>query len=123
MSIFKGTVCAVVLGLSASALAAPPTGHPSVEQAGQALKLPPSEAELHHQGKVVQTIPSNEYVYIEVQDGAGHKRWLAAPATELQVGDTIRYPEGTVMSNFYSKRLKRGFDEVVFVGRIKVLGQ
>ncbi len=112
----------VVWGLSASGLAAPPAGHPSVEQAGQALKLPPSEAELNHQGKVLQTIPSNEYVYIEVTS-EGRNRWLAAPATELKVGDSIRFPDGTVMTNFYSKRLNRTFEEVLFVGRIKVAGK
>lgn len=112
---------ALALGLAAGVMAAPPAGHPTVEQAGQALKLPPTEAELNHQGKVVQSIPSNEYVYIEVKS-EGHNRWLAAPATELKKGDLIRFPDGTVMSNFYSKRLNRTFDEVVFVGRIKVVG-
>lgn len=115
------TTMTLALLLSAGVLAAPPAGHPSVEQAGQALKLPPSEAELNHQGKVVQAIPSNEYVYIEVKS-EGRNRWLAAPATPLKVGDAIRFPEGTVMRNFYSKRLNRTFDEVLFVGRIKVVG-
>ncbi|HEY0720192.1 MAG TPA: hypothetical protein VGE50_02950 [Gammaproteobacteria bacterium] len=112
----------IVVGLSATVLAAPPAGHPTVEQAGQALKLPPTDAELNNEGKVLQTISSNEYVYIEVSS-AGRKRWLAAPATELKSGDTIRFPNGTLMSNFYSKRLQRNFDEVLFVGRIKTIAK
>jgi len=120
MAVPRWVVCTVVLGFSAGAPAAPPPGHPTVEQAGQALKLPPTEAELNHEGKVLQTIPSNEYVYVEVKS-EGRNRWLAAPATQLKVGETIRFPNGTVMSNFYSKRLQRTFDEVLFVGRIKVV--
>lgn len=118
----RGVVLAVAMGLSAAVMAAPPSGHPTVEQANQALKLPPSEADLNHEGKVLQSIPSNEYVYIEVKS-EGRNRWLAAPATELKTGDTVRFPNGTVMSNFYSKRLQRTFDEVLFVGRIKVVGK
>lgn len=121
-TMLRGVLYATVLGFAAPALAAPPASHPTVEQAGQALKLPPTEAELTHLGKVVQTIPSNEYVYIEVT-GEGRKRWLAAPATPLKAGDSIRYPNGTVMSNFYSKRLQRTFEEVLFVGRIKVVAE
>lgn len=117
----RATLIAVtLLGISSLVWAAPPSGHPSVEQAGQALKLPPSEADLIHEGKVLQAIPSNEYVYIEAKSG-GTTLWIAAPATELKKGNTIRFPNGTVMSNFFSKRLQRTFDEVLFVGRIKVV--
>lgn len=122
MKKFQGVACTVVLGFASAVSAAPPAAHPTVEQAGQALKLPPTEAELNHQGQVVQAIPSNEYVYIEVKS-EGRNRWLAAPATELKAGDSIRFPNGTVMNNFYSKRLQRTFEEIIFVGRIKVVGK
>lgn len=118
--LLRNLVGAAILGLSFSVMAAPPSGHPTVEQTNKALKLPPTEAELNHEGKVLQVIPSNDYVYIEAKS-EGLNLWLAAPATEVKKGDTIRFPNGTVMSNFFSKRLQRTFDEILFVGRIKVV--
>lgn len=39
----------------------------------------------------------------------------------LKPGSTIRHEDGSVMTNFYSKLLKRTFPSVMFVGHIAVV--
>lgn len=41
----------------------------------------------------------------------------------VQPGSTIRYEHGSVMTDFYSKLLKRTFPSVMFVGHVAVTGQ
>jgi hypothetical protein len=109
---------------SAVAVAAPPPGHPSVEQAAQVMQLPrnPNLDQLPNRATVLQSIPSNDYVYIEVRNEQG-QFWLAAPRMVLQVGDKVRFSNGTLMRNFYSKKQQRSFDAVWFVSRVEVMGE
>ncbi len=109
------------LTLCGAALAEPPPGHPSVDQAQQAMELPDNEP-LTYRGQVLQVIPSNDYTYLEVSTGEGKKLWLAAPRTEVAPQAWIRYGNGTVMHNFFSRKHQRTFDEVMFVERIAVDG-
>ena len=105
---------------AASVFAAPPSGHPTPAAAAEMMKLPPmSDAELTRKGKVISTIDANEYSYIEVTEGKS-TMWLAAPLTKLKKDDLIRYDDGAVMNNFYSKLLKRTFPSVMFVNRVMV---
>lgn len=105
---------------SAPVLAAPPPGHPSVAQAAETMRLPrnPNLDQLPNRATVVQSIRSNEYVYIEVKNEGG-QFWLAAPAEEYQPGDAVRYSNGTLMQNFYSKKHQRSFDAVWFVSKVE----
>ncbi|MCK9283780.1 MAG: hypothetical protein M0P39_05805 [Rhodocyclaceae bacterium] len=103
------------------ALAAPPAGHPSPQQV-QDMLMPdkaPSARELPHRGKVKQSIDANEFTYIEVVEGKDI-RWIAAPKMAVKPGSSIRYEDGSVMTNFYSKLLKRSFESVMFVGHVAV---
>jgi hypothetical protein len=103
---------------SVSVMAAPPPGHPSPEQARDML-MP---EELPNKGKVLSSIDANDFTYIEV-DRAGSKVWIAAPKMALKPGSTIRYEDGSVMSDFYSKLLKRTFPSVMFVGQVAVVAE
>ena len=55
------------------------------------------------QGRVLNTMDSGGYTYIEV-DEEGQTHWLALPETTVKSGDTIRYADGAVMKNFYSRK-------------------
>jgi len=105
-------------------LAAPPPGHPSPAQAMDLLmpEKPPAPSELPNQGKVLSSIDANDFTYIEV-DRAGSIEWIAAPKMAIKPGNTIRYEAGSVMTDFYSKLLKRSFPRVIFVGHVAVMGQ
>ena len=109
---------------SVSVMAAPPPGHPSPEQARDMLmpERPPAPSELPNKGKVLSSIDANDFTYIEV-DRAGSKVWIAAPKMALKPGSTIRYEDGSVMSDFYSKLLKRTFPSVMFVGQVAVVAE
>ncbi len=102
------------------AQAEPPPGHPSVGEAHDHLQIPLNE--LSHQGRVLQSIPSNDYVYLEVSRAEGGNLWLAAPRAAVPVQSYIRYGDGAVMKNFFSRKHKRTFDELMFVDRIQLLG-
>ena len=110
----------LALGVAAPALAAPPPGHPTPGQTREML-LPdqPSSKELRNEGKVVSTLDANEFTYIEV-DRAGAVEWLAAPLVSIKPGRTLRFEDGSLMDNFYSKLLKRTFTRIRFVGAVLV---
>lgn len=113
-----------VLLTAASALAAPPPGHPSPAQTMDLLMpdKPPVPSELPNQGKVISSMDANDFTYIEVERGSTAE-WIAAPKMAVKPGSTIRYEDGSVMTNFYSKLLKRTFSSVMFVGYVAVTGQ
>ncbi|NJD34662.1 MAG: hypothetical protein FIA96_07515 [Betaproteobacteria bacterium] len=110
--------------LATAALAAPPPGHPSPAQAMDMLmpEKPPAPSELPNQGKVIGSVDANDFTYIEVERG-GAAEWIAAPKMVVKPGSTIRYEDGSVMTDFYSKLLKRTFPSVMFVGHVAVMGQ
>jgi len=112
----------VGLLVGATALAAPPPGHPTTAQAAQALGLSATTV-LTGEGVVRATLDSNAYTYIQVVSANGERQWLAAPKLALAVGARIGFGDGAVMSNFYSKKLLRTFDQIRFVGAVQVLPQ
>src|SRR5689334_9903595 len=75
---------------------------------------PPPEPTEPHKGKVLQTINSGGYSYVELRKKNGEKIWLAVPAAEIAVGSQQTFNPGMVMENFESKTLKRTFDKIVF---------
>lgn len=117
-------VAAVAAFAALSALAAPPPGHPSPAQAMDMLMpdKPPAATELPNQGKVLSSMDANDFTYIEVDRG-GRIEWIAAPKMAVTPGNTIRYEDGSPMTNFYSKLLKRTFPQVLFVGHVAVTAQ
>ena len=109
---------------TSTTFAAPPPGHPSPTQAREMLlpEKPPSAADMPNQGKVLSAMDANEFTYIEVERG-GKVEWIAAQKMSLTPGSTIRYEDGAVMTNFYSKLLKRTFPSVMFVNDVIVVAQ
>lgn len=113
---------AALLGLPA--FAAPPAGHLTPAQARDMLlpDKPPSASELPHEGTVIEVIHANEFTYLEVARAEG-KEWIAVQKMEIRPGTRIRYEEGAVMQNFYSKLLKRTFPSVMFINHLAVTAE
>ncbi len=117
----KKITIVLLLLVSSFALAEPPPGHPSVGQAHDHLNVP-SHQSLPYRAQVLESIPSNDYVYLRVRRDDNGELWLAAPRAEVPVQSYIRFAEGTVMRNFFSRKHKRTFDAVMFVKEIQLLG-
>ena len=89
---------------------------------GTAIIVPQSNAfaaTYPHTGKVLDTMDASIYTYIQVSTDKGPV-WLAASKTSVPKGATISYPDGAVMTNFYSKSLNRTFDTIIFLDKVKV---
>lgn len=74
----------------------------------------PAEPTEPHKGKVLQTINSGGYSYVELRKKGGEKIWLAVASANIEVGSQQTFNPGMVMHNFESKTLKRNFDQIVF---------
>lgn len=83
--------------------------------------IPGADSPAGKTGKVVETMNSGGYTYVLVDDGST-KIWAAAPQFSVAVGNEVVVPEGSPMTNFFSKTLNRTFDVVYFVGGIQVAG-
>ena len=110
---------AAALGFGPVAVGAPPPGHPSTDDAARLLKLP-EQPSFDFQGEVLQAIDSNAYTYIQVKV-LDETIWLAAPRQALSKGQRIRFPSGTVMRNFYSRKLQTTFSSVMFVMSVDII--
>ena len=116
----RALVLSLMFGATTLAQAAPPPGHPSAEQAiGILIPDKPDAKDLNQTGEVVSTQDANEFTYVEVKR-TDAVEWIAVPLMVLKPGTVIRYEEGIVMADFYSKLLKRTFASVRFVGQIEV---
>ncbi len=113
----KSYFCALYLLAFVSAASAQdlPRGHPQVD----AQKPSATAPNLSKKGKVLSTIEVPQYSYIEVMQDQ-KPQWLATTSIPVKTGDTIRFEEGVVMTNFYSNALKRSFPVISFVGTVVV---
>ena len=107
-----------------NALAAMPPGHPSAAATAEMLQpaqdIPDSQ--LPQQGKVLSFINTDQYTYIEASQATVKESvWLASTTVAVKKGDRIRFDNGFVMTNFYSKTLKRTFPKVLFVSKVVVV--
>ncbi|MEE8185717.1 MAG: hypothetical protein V3T96_04920 [Thermodesulfobacteriota bacterium] len=73
---------------------------------------------LPNKGVVKEILQTDTYTYIQVSVKGGDA-WLAAPKIELDVNTQIRFSEGNLMSDFYSKTLDRTFPTIYFVELVK----
>ncbi|QEM66799.1 hypothetical protein FO488_00565 [Geobacter sp. FeAm09] len=64
-------------------------------------------------GKVVETMNSGGYTYINLEKD-GNKNWIAIPATQVTVGQEVQLRPGMEMGKFTSSTLKRTFDGIIF---------
>jgi hypothetical protein len=88
-----------------------PSNHPKIELPAQSATHQQTEALT---GKVLESMNSGGYSYINLQKKSGSKIWIAVPETRITVGDQMSFKEGLVMTNFQSKTLKRSFDSIIF---------
>lgn len=111
-----------VLALSSSLLAAGPTA-PADPHAGMQMPAAttPRDIPLTQQATVISTINVPTYTYIEAAQGK-KTIWLATSSMAVKKGDVIRFDDGVVMDDFYSKALKRTFPSIAFVNRVVVGG-
>ena len=72
------------------------------------------------EGKVLSAIDTDMYTYVEVDTGT-RTVWIAGPKVRLEVGNTVSYDDGPMMTNSHSKQLNRVFPAVMFVPRVAVV--
>ena len=58
-----------------------------------------------------------EYTYLRVLEN-GIEKWIAAPSTQVEIGQTYYFEKGMEMKNFESKELNRTFETIYFVDRM-----
>lgn len=119
MRLVKTVMTAALLAFAATPLFAMPSGmgsEPFMRGTNDNATIPAPQASPTepHIGKVLQTISSGGYTYVELKKKSGEKVWLAVPAAEIPVGSQQTFNPGMVMGNFESKTLKRSFDSIIF---------
>lgn len=95
--------------------------HISVPAALQEKPAHPYLESQTHKGKVITTMDSGGYTYIEFKE-KGRRFWVACPKTPVHVDDMIEFSRGLPMNDFHSKTLNRTFASILFVSYIKVEG-
>jgi hypothetical protein len=78
---------------------------------------PTTDTAATHQGIVEESMDAAGYSFIRVQEN-GKSIWLAAPATRIEVGQSIQWSGGGQMRNFTSRSLDRVFEEITFVNAV-----
>ena len=73
-------------------------------------------------GRVSTVLHAGTYTYVEIET-PDDKRWVAAPAVDVRVGEDVKVPPGMAMREFPSKALDRTFDLVYFVSRVGLLSE
>ncbi|HAL39597.1 MAG TPA: NrfJ [Polaromonas sp.] len=74
------------------------------------------------EGKVVSSITTAGYTYVEVNQN-GKNVWIAANQIKVKPGNQIRFGEGSMMTNFHSNSLNRTFPAVLFVNDAAVTAE
>ena len=80
-----------------------------------------NKAPLPHEAIVIKHFKQKLYSYLQVREDNNSVLWLAAPATDLKVGDRIGFSNGTLMRDFYSKGLERRFPLILFISQTRKL--
>jgi len=70
------------------------------------------------EGEIVETVTSGRYTYVRVRTAADDV-WVAGPATEVIVGETITVAATRPMMGFRSESLDRTFEKIYFVGYLR----
>lgn len=110
-------------GFAVAANANPPAPPPGHAVAGHAAGMPAdmgkADAPLNKKGKVLSSIATKGFTYIEVQDGS-KKLWVVAPSIAVKNGSTISYADAPVQEKYRSASLNREFVNVLFATRVVV---
>jgi len=86
---------------------------------GITAKAATASPEAGFSGKVVETMNTAGYTYVQVDTGS-QKLWAATTQFAVKVGDTVSIGAGAPMNHFHSQSLNRDFDVVYFVGKATV---
>lgn len=122
----KKSLLLLLTGLVAVSLAAgckdkAPETAAQTAPAASADQAAPQAAAPGMSGKVLETMNSGGYTYVQVDTGS-QQVWAAAPEFQVKVGDPVIVPEGMPMANYTSPSLNRTFDVVYFVPGVMVGG-
>lgn len=74
------------------------------------------------QGKVLQTMDSGGYTYVQLQAGGG-EIWAAGPIIAIKIGDEITAVGAMEMKNFHSMTLDRTFESLWFANKLVKAGE
>lgn len=112
---------AALLALASLSIAANanPPATPSAHALGGPADMSKSDAPLNKKGKVISSIDTKSFTYIEVQDG-GKKLWVVSPTIAVKSGNAISYADAPLQEKYHSKSLNRDFANVVFTTRVVV---
>jgi len=84
----------------------------------QGLGQPPAP-KTGYTGKVLETMNSGGYTYVQLDMDNGNPIWIAGPQTTVVKGETVQTTsKGSLMENFASKSLNRTFEKIYFVDAI-----
>ena len=83
-------------------------------------RVNPEAAAGGNTGEVLEVAEGGGYSFVRVA-GADGDGWIAAPQTQVAVGDTVRWSDGAVMQDFASTSLDRTFDRIVFAAGLSVV--
>ena len=70
-----------------------------------------------HTVVVGEVLPTQKYVYLNVNEG-GKTFWIAAAKQDVKVGETYFYRDGLLKTNFESKEYNRVFDSIYLVSKL-----
>lgn len=104
--------CAIALSAASVSLAMPGNVAKTTDHKTSQIEAEPLA------GKVLQTMDSGGYTYVNIQKKNGEKVWVAAPVATVIVGTEVSFKGGMEMVDFESKSLKRKFDRILFADAI-----
>lgn len=67
-----------------------------------------------HIAKVIDKISAKGYTYLQVSENK-EDFWIAVPAMEVEIGETVYFSRYMVMYDFKSENIDKSFDEILFV--------
>lgn len=70
-----------------------------------------------HEVVVQEVLHIGEYTYLRVFEN-GIEKWIAAPSTQAEIGQSYYFEKGMEMKNFESKELNRTFETIYFVDKM-----
>ena len=79
-------------------------------------------AAIADEGTVVSSLNTDSYTYVEISKN-DQNVWIVGPLVAVTPGNKVKYEEGAIMKDFYSKQLERNFPTVMFVQEVIVVAE
>lgn len=79
-------------------------------------------AAIADEGTVVSSLNTDSYTYVEISK-SDQNAWIVGPLVAVKPGDHVKFEEGAIMKDFYSKQLDRTFPRVMFVQEVTVAAE